>query len=152
MVHVGGCGGSQVCSLKGCRFRAQFDAPMPAQDGDVIVVQACQNAACAETKLTLSSGCAACVPACDLQASGASCVVDKQGEAGAWRLVLIWSGTDGPGAADGDRYLARVTRDTDGEVLLEAEERVTYATEYPNGPDCQESPCRFVDQGAFSSP
>ena len=152
MFHAGACSGSRICTLKGCRFRAQFEAPIAAEDGDVIVVQACQNAACAETRLTLSSGCPACGPACDLQASGASCGVDKQGEGGAWRLVLVWPGSGEEDATDGDTYLARVTRDTDGEVLLETEEQVTYATEYPNGPDCQESPCRFVDQGAFSSP
>ena len=132
-VALAGCDATRTCTLIGCSDTARLTAALPVELGS-LDIEACVNEACV-TGVIINDQCNTFpvdpfTEACIAQAVNGKRVL----------TVNIWFNGWGE-LRDSDRYHLRVVDEGLG-VLVDDTKTATYADSYPNGPECDDEPCR----------
>ena len=135
---VGPLGGlgclDENCSDAGCRTPIDVDMPIESAM-ETSVVQLCLNQDCGE--LGWPRGGSRCAQG--KSADGARISACDDGK----RASFSWA-TEGQTVRDGDQFSLSLM-DANGRVILSHEQSIDYEEYFPNGPDCDPSPCRYFE-------
>jgi hypothetical protein len=139
-----GCS-TQSCTLVGCSSIAAYQATVSVPEGAMeLHLSACRNGACATGVYDLSQpGCGeGCGAGCVLvgQPGWDYCAVTPLGD-GQWQLSFEYGLDTNVGVVQsGDIYAFAIATES-APLLEQTSEPVQYEEFYPNGEDCDETPC-----------
>lgn len=125
--------GAEGCFNKSCTEMGCMDsgtiAGEIAKPSGPIVVEFCFNESCQQAKTDAAPSPGSCVPVMTGAIVASVCFHSDASVTGQLDLEQAT-------LADGDHYKLTISGEPSGAVLGKADQKVTYASDYPNGPDC----------------